>query len=89
MDELYGVIVERLEEKPEGSYTWSIASRGREHVARKVGEEAVEVVVEAVRGDRGRLVEEAVDLLYHLLVLLALMGVGPDEVERVVRGRMK
>ncbi len=89
LDELYGIIVERLESRPEESYTWRIASRGRGYVARKVGEEAVEVVVEAVDGKRDRLVEETVDLLYHLLVLLAMMGVTPEEVEREIRGRMK
>ena len=60
-----------------------------DHVARKVGEEAVELVVEAVKGDRDRIVEEAADLLYHLLLLLAVTGVTPDRVEEVLRGRMK
>lgn len=89
LDELYGIIVERLESRPRGSYTWMIASRGRSYVARKVGEEAVELVVEAVSGRREGVLGEAVDLLYHLLVLLAMMGVTPEDVEREIRGRMK
>ncbi len=89
LDEVYSIILERLESKPQGSYTWKTASRGVDHVARKVGEEAVELVVEAVKGDRDRIVEEAADLLYHLLLLLAVTGVTPDRVEGVLRGRMK
>ncbi len=88
-DEVYEVVLDRLESRPSGSYTWRIASRGREYVARKVGEEAVELVVEAVRGDRDKMIEEAVDLLYHLVVLLAVSGVTPEDIERVARGRMK
>lgn len=88
LDELYSTIIDRLERRPEGSYTWSTASKGVEYVARKVGEEAVETILEAVKGDRERLAEEAVDLVYHLLLLLAMSGITPDDVERVVRGRM-
>ncbi|MEB3861504.1 MAG: phosphoribosyl-ATP diphosphatase [Desulfurococcales archaeon] len=89
LDEVYSIILDRLESKPQGSYTWETASRGVDHVARKVGEEAVELVVEAVKGDRDRIAEEAADLLYHLLLLLAVTGVTPDMVEEVLRGRMK
>ena len=89
LDEVYSIILDRLESKPPGSYTWSTASRGVEYVARKVGEEAVELVVEAVRGDRDRVAEEVADLLYHLLLLLAVTGVTPERVEEVLRGRMR
>ena len=80
LDEVYRVVVERVREMPEGSYTAELARRGIGYAARKLGEEAVETVVEALRGDREALVREAADLLYHLLVVLALSGVGLEEV---------
>ncbi len=80
LDEVYRVVVERVREMPEGSYTAMLARRGIGYAARKLGEEAVETVVEALRGDREALVREAADLLYHLLVVLALSGVGLEEV---------
>ncbi|MCE4603188.1 MAG: phosphoribosyl-ATP diphosphatase [Desulfurococcales archaeon] len=89
LDEVYNIILDRLESKPPGSYTWRTASRGVDHVARKVGEEAVELAVEAVKGDRDKVAEEAADLLYHLLLLLAVTGVSPGRIEEVLRGRMK
>ena len=88
LNEVYGIIVDRLAKRPEGSYTALLASGGVEAVARKVGEEALEVIIEALRGSRERLVEEAADLLYHLLVLLAMSGLGPGDLERVMRERM-
>lgn len=89
LNEVYEIVIERLREMPEGSYTARLARGGVELASRKLGEEAIEVIVEALRGDRGRLAEEACDLLYHLLVVLALKGVGPREVERVLRARMR
>ncbi len=74
LEELYSVILDRLERKPEGSYTAALAEKGIDHIARKVGEEAVEVIVAALKEER--LAEEAADLIYHLLVLLAISGVG-------------
>ena len=85
VDELAATISARHREMPEGSYTARLLEEGRERVAQKVGEEAVEVVVAALAD--GRLAEEAADLVYHLLVLLEERGVGTDEVARVLRDR--
>jgi phosphoribosyl-AMP cyclohydrolase / phosphoribosyl-ATP pyrophosphohydrolase len=89
----FGAVVERLDatiaqrhrEMPEGSYTAKLLAGGTERVAQKVGEEAVEVVVAALMGER--LAEEAADLVYHLLVLLEERGVGIGEVAGVLRDR--
>ena len=80
LEELERVIDERLRSMPEGSYTVELVKRGRDHVARKVGEEAVETVVEAVKGDREALRREAADLVYHLLVLLRVNGLSLGDV---------
>jgi len=74
------VIESRKRARPEGSYTVALLDSGLPRVAQKVGEEAVETVVAALSQDRGRLVEESADLLYHLLVLWSAKGIGLPEV---------
>ena len=78
--ELWRTVVERVRDRPEGSYVASLAEAGVERAAQKVGEEGVEAAISAVAGD-GRLVEEAADVLFHLYVLLAVAGVDIAEVE--------
>jgi phosphoribosyl-ATP pyrophosphohydrolase/phosphoribosyl-AMP cyclohydrolase len=82
---LAGTIAERHREMPEGSYTAKLIRRGPGYVAQKVGEEAVEVIVAALEGEK--LAEESADLLYHLLVLLEERGVRPEEVAKVLDER--
>jgi phosphoribosyl-ATP pyrophosphohydrolase/phosphoribosyl-AMP cyclohydrolase len=85
LQRLTRTIAERHQEMPEGSYTAKLIERGTGHVAQKVGEEAVEVVIAAL--EREKLAEESADLLYHLLVLLEECGVRPEEVARVLDER--
>ncbi len=85
VEKLAGTIARRHREMPESSYTAKLLGGGTPQVAQKVGEEAVEVVVAALRDER--LAEEAADLVYHLLVLLEERGVGIEEVARVLRDR--
>lgn len=66
---------------PEASWTAKLLAKGPEKCAEKFGEEAVEAIIEAVRGDPARLTAEAADVLYHLLVMLAARGVTLAEVE--------
>jgi phosphoribosyl-ATP pyrophosphohydrolase/phosphoribosyl-AMP cyclohydrolase len=77
---LWRTVVERVRDRPEGSYVGSIADEGIERAAQKLGEEAVEAAIAATAGD-GRLVSEAADVLFHLYVLLAVAGVDVAEVE--------
>ena len=83
---LWRTVVERVRDRPEGSYTASLANAGVERAAQKLGEEAVETAVSAVAAD-GRLAEEAADLVYHLYVLLAVAGVDVADVEDVLARR--
>ncbi len=80
LDRLWRVIQSRRGGDPKLSYTARLFSRGRTKIAQKLGEEAVEAVIEGVRGDRDKLVGESADLLYHLFVLWADSGVSPAEV---------
>jgi phosphoribosyl-ATP pyrophosphohydrolase len=78
--ELEAIIVARLAERPDASYTARLAGQGAAKVAQKVGEEAVEVIVAALAESPARLTEEAADLLFHLLLLLRLNGLSLADV---------
>jgi phosphoribosyl-ATP pyrophosphohydrolase len=80
LDRLYGVIESRRGADPTSSHTAKLFHKGRAKIAQKVGEEAVEAVIEAIRGDKELLLGESADLLYHLLVLWADCGIRPEEV---------
>ena len=80
IDELYGVIEERKGGDPDTSYVARTFSRGREHVAKKVGEEGVEVALAGALGDKKGVVSESADLLFHLMILWSETGVAPTAV---------
>ena len=79
---LAAVVKDRHAKMPEGSYTTKLFIKGPKIIGKKVGEEAVEAVIEAVDGNRDRFVYEASDLIYHLLVLLEQQGVSLSDLER-------
>jgi phosphoribosyl-ATP pyrophosphohydrolase len=80
VERLWRVIESRRGADPDTSYTAKLFARGNAKIAQKLGEEAVEAVIEGVKGDRVALIGESADLLYHLLVLWAALGVSPDDV---------
>ncbi len=80
LDRLAAIIQARKEADPESSWTAKLLSKGPEKCAEKFGEEAVEAIIEAVKGDRDKLTAEAADVLYHLLVMLAARDVTLEQV---------
>ena len=80
LTELQDFINKRHKEMPENSYTTSLFKDGTERMAQKVGEEALEAVIEAVKGDNKRLIYESSDMLYHLIVLLTSKGLRIEQV---------
>jgi len=80
LDRLWAVVQARRDADPASSHSARLLGRGTAKVAQKFGEEAVECLIEAVAGNRGALVAESADVLYHLLVLWVDAGVRPDEV---------
>src|ERR1700741_4796416 len=80
LDRLWQVIQSRRGADPQSSYTARLFARGRAKIAQKLGEEAVEAVIEGGGNNRAGLVGESADLLYHLLVLWADIGVSPADV---------
>jgi phosphoribosyl-ATP pyrophosphohydrolase len=87
LEELYRVIQARREADPAKSHTAKLFAQGRDKIAQKLGEEAVETLIEGVKGDKDGVVSESADLLYHLLVLWAALDVKPDEVWAALRAR--
>ena len=89
LDELFAVIQDRKANPKEGSYTNKLFEKGMEKIAKKVGEEASEVVIAAMKGDKGEIRYECADLFYHVLVLLAEGGVTLGEVYGELAARRK
>ena len=87
LTELQSFIDRRKQEMPEGSYTTSLFTKGINKIAQKVGEEALETVIEATNGTREHLVYEASDLLYHLLVMLTEKGLRIEDVAAELQKR--
>lgn len=75
LDRLAATIAARKGADPESSWTAKLLAKGPEKCAEKFGEEAIEAIIEAVKGDRAKLASEAADVLYHLLVMLAARDV--------------
>ena len=89
LEQLEAIIGDRSQSLPEGSYTAGLIRKGTARIAQKMGEEAVEIVVAAMQKDREGVKAEAADLLYHLLVLLNDQKISMQDVDEVLRGRMK
>ena len=87
LDRLWQVIQSRRDADPQTSYTARLFSHGRAKIAQKLGEEAIEAVIEGVGNNPATLVGESADLLYHLLVLWAAAGVSPADVAAELKRR--
>ena len=87
--ELQEFIQKRFEEMPEKSYTTSLFKEGVNRMAQKVGEEAIETVIEATNGTDDRLIYEAADLIYHLIVLLTSKGLSMNDIAIELEKRHK
>ena len=88
LDQLFAVIESRRGADPDRSRTARLFQKGTKKIAQKVGEEAVETILEAEHGSTTALVGESADLLYHLLVLWADRQVTPDDVWQALQDRM-
>ncbi len=78
---LAATIASRIGADPGSSWTAKLLAKGPEKCAEKFGEEAIEAIIEAVKGDRDRLISEGADVLYHFLVMLASRGVALADIE--------
>jgi len=80
LEELADIVAARADADPDTSWTAKLLAKGPDKAAEKFGEEAVEAIIEAVKGDRERLTAEAADVLFHLLVMLQARGVALSDV---------
>ena len=87
LKELYRVVEDRKEHPVEGSYTNYLFDKGTDKISKKLGEEAVEVVIAASQRDKKEIIGDIADLEYHLLVLMVDQGITLDDVEAELRSR--
>lgn len=95
LDHLYDILQDRKNADPEASYVASLYAKGTPKIAKKIGEEAAELIIEAIRLDaenkksiRDDFKNETADLLFHILVLLSHHNIRPDEVFEILSGRV-
>ncbi len=84
---LYDLLVQRKEERPQGSYTTYLFDKGMDKILKKVGEECTEVIIGGKGEDKKETVYEIADLTYHLMVLMVQMGITVDEVQAELASR--
>ncbi|MBN2484763.1 MAG: phosphoribosyl-ATP diphosphatase [Bacteroidales bacterium] len=89
LNELQELIDSRKEQMPENSYTTKLFQKGINKIAQKVGEEAVELVIESKDDNDDLFLNEAADLMYHLIVLLTAKGYRIDDVVKILEERHK
>lgn len=87
LDRLAATISARKSADPDSSWTAKLLAKGPEKCAEKFGEEAIEAIIEAIRGDRARLTSEAADVIYHLMVMLAARDLTLADVEAELERR--
>lgn len=87
LEALYGLLMERKEQMPEGSYTTYLFQKGLDKILKKVGEESTEVIIAGKAMDRAETVYEIADLAYHVLVLMAQMGIRVEDIRQELAGR--
>ena len=89
IDTLFSIINERKKTKKKGSYTSFLFDKGMKKIAQKVSEETAETIIEAIKGKKKLTIQESCDLLYHLIVMWAKLGIKPNEIWNELDKRMK
>ena len=87
LDALYGLLLQRNAQRPEGSYTTYLFEKGKEKILKKVGEECTEVIIGAMKNSKEETVYEISDLCYHILVLMVAEGITTDEIRAELASR--
>jgi len=89
LDTLYGIITDRKINRKPGSYTTYLFEKGVDKILKKLGEESTEVIIAGKGGDRAETIYEIADLVYHAMVLMAEMGITPEDVRNELASRYK
>jgi phosphoribosyl-ATP pyrophosphohydrolase len=88
-DELHRVILERKKSPPPDSYVASLFAKGRDRILKKIGEEAVEVIIASMSGNKEQIVSEMADLWFHCMVLMAEEGLSHEDVMKELQERFQ
>lgn len=89
IEELYKIIEDRKKSKPENSYVASLFQKGRDRIVQKIGEEATEVVIAAKNRRKKEIIAEIADLWFHSLIMLASLGIKPEDIFDELERRKK
>ena len=87
LEGLYALLMQRNQDRPEGSYTTYLFEKGRDKILKKVGEECTEVIIGAKSDDKKETVYEIADLAYHVMVLMVEMGISVEDIHRELASR--
>ena len=87
LDDLYLIISSRAKSKNKHSYTKTLLKNGKKKIAQKIGEESTELIIDYLNGSKKRTIEEAADLIYHLLVLLYSKKITIQEIKKEINKR--
>ena len=87
LDKLYAIITDRKKNSKPGSYTTYLFEKGIDKILKKIGEESAEVIIAGKSGDKAETIYELSDLAYHAMVLMAEMGITPDDVINELKSR--
>ena len=87
LEGLYDLLVERKEQRPEGSYTTYLFEKGIDKILKKVGEESTEVIIAGKADDKKETIYEIADLAYHVMVLMVQMGISVEDIHRELQSR--
>lgn len=89
LEQLYKIIKNRKREMPADSYVASLFRKGEDQIIKKVGEEAMEVIIAAKNESKERIISEVADLIFHLLVMLSLFNITPSDILKELRERSR
>ena len=87
LEELYLVIKQRANSRSKKSYTKELIKKGKKEIAQKIGEEASELIIDYINGSKKRTIEEASDLIYHLLVMLYTKNISINDIKKELEKR--
>ena len=87
IEELFSIIEERAKNKNKNSYTFKLLKLGPKKIAQKFGEESSELIIDYLKGSKKRTIEEAVDVIYHLLVLLKSKKININDINKELKKR--
>ena len=87
LDKIYSIINDRKKSRKKNSYTYTLMKKGNKQIAQKVMEESSELIIDFLKGSKKRTIEEAIDVIYHLFVLLSAKKIKLTELEKEISKR--